>query len=100
MIAYVIYRIIVDSKTTGDKHPLYPFISSPGNSMFPADGNITSWLSYIFILLGLVVFVILLFYENSEIEQLLINISGIFLFIGLIFSGINKIKSGGNTSGK
>jgi hypothetical protein len=66
IIGYVIYRFFTDRKSSEKQHWLYPLISNSTDGTFPEKGKYISWALYLFLLIGMFVFLVNLFYEVTK----------------------------------
>lgn len=66
IIGYVIYRIFTDRKSDVKQHWLYPLVSNPADGVFPAKGKYLSWVLYLFLFLGMAIYLINMFYEITN----------------------------------
>ena len=66
IVVYVIYRMFTDRKSDAKQHWLYPLVSNPTDGAFPAKGKYLSWVLYLSLFIGMVIFLINMFYEITK----------------------------------
>ena len=66
IVVYVIYRMFTDRKSDAKQLWLYPLVSNPTDGAFPAKGKYLGWVLYLSLFIGMVIFLINMFYEITK----------------------------------
>ena len=66
IIGYVVYRLFIDRKSSEKQHWLYPLVSNPTDGTFPEKGKYLSWALYLFLFIGMFIFLLNLYYEVTK----------------------------------
>ncbi len=91
----ILTQRVTDQRKEGKKHLFYPFVSNPADGMFPSSSEKLLRISYVFIVIGFLVFILQLSLEvvESSVSFYLFDIGGVLIVIGTIIFVGSKIKA-------